>query len=90
MAQATVYNYGVVLLVYLAGATVLTAIMSRAVIPDERRAGMAFRKGEYGKAAASTKNSSPAAPSPATTRRSRRASTPPATRAEPSKQRTGP
>jgi lipoprotein NlpI len=51
MAQATVYNYGLVLLVYLAGATILTAIMSRAVIPDERRAGMAFRKGEYEKAA---------------------------------------
>ena len=51
MAQATVYNYGLVLLVYLAGATILTAIMARAVIPDERRAGMAFRKGEYEKAA---------------------------------------
>ncbi len=51
MAQATVYNYGLVLLVYLAGAAILTAIMSRAVIPDERRAGMAFRKGEYEKAA---------------------------------------
>ncbi|HEU4494406.1 MAG TPA: hypothetical protein VFR69_09450 [Rubrobacteraceae bacterium] len=51
MAQATVYNYGLVLLVYLAGATILTAIMTRAVIPDERRAGMAFRRGEYEKAA---------------------------------------
>jgi lipoprotein NlpI len=51
MAQATVYNYGPVLLVYLAGATTLTVVMSRAVIPDERRAGMAFRKGEYEKAA---------------------------------------
>lgn len=50
MAQATVYNYGLVLLVYLAGAAILTAIMARAVIPDERRAGMAFRKGEYEKA----------------------------------------
>jgi tetratricopeptide (TPR) repeat protein len=51
MAQATFYNYGPVLLVYLAGATTLTVVMSRAVIPDERRAGMAFRKGEYEKAA---------------------------------------
>ena len=51
MAQATVYNYGLVLLVYLAGATILTAIMARAVIPDERRAGMAFRKRDYEKAA---------------------------------------
>ena len=51
MAQATFYNYGPVLLVYLAGAATLTVIMSRAVIPDERRAGMAFRKGDYEKAA---------------------------------------
>ena len=52
MGQATVYNYGLVLLVYLGGAVVLTAIMARAVIPEERRAGGAFRKGEYEKAAA--------------------------------------
>jgi lipoprotein NlpI len=51
MAQATPYNYGLVLTVYLAGAAILTAIMARAVIPDERRAGMAFRRGEYEKAA---------------------------------------
>ena len=51
MSQATVYNYGPVLLVYLAGAAILTAVMARAVIPDERRAGMAFRRGEYQKAA---------------------------------------
>jgi tetratricopeptide (TPR) repeat protein len=51
MSQATVYNYGPVLLVYLAGTATLTAVMARAVIPDERRAGMAFRKGEYQKAA---------------------------------------
>ena len=51
MGQATVYNYGLVLLVYLLGSTVLTAIMARAVIPEERRAGTAFRKGEYEKAA---------------------------------------
>jgi lipoprotein NlpI len=51
MDQATVYNYGIVLFVYLGGAAVLTAIMARAVIPEERRAGTAFRKGEYEKAA---------------------------------------
>ena len=51
MDQATVYNYGPVLFVYLGGAAVLTAIMARAVIPEERRAGTAFRKGEYEKAA---------------------------------------
>jgi lipoprotein NlpI len=50
MDQATVYNYGPVLFVYLGGATVLTAIMARAVTPEERRAGTAFRKGEYEKA----------------------------------------
>ncbi len=51
MDQATVYNYGPVLFVYLGGAAILTAIMARAVIPEERRAGTAFRKGEYEKAA---------------------------------------
>ena len=51
MAQATVYNYGLVLFVYLAGAATLTGILARAVIPEERRAGMAFRRGEYEKAA---------------------------------------
>ena len=51
MDQATVYNYGLVLLVYLGGAVVLTAMMARAVIPEERRAGSAFRKGEYEEAA---------------------------------------
>jgi tetratricopeptide (TPR) repeat protein len=51
MAQATVENYGSTLLVYLGGAAILTAIMARSVAPDERRAGMAFRKGEYEKAA---------------------------------------
>ncbi|MDQ4127245.1 MAG: hypothetical protein M3151_04735 [Actinomycetota bacterium] len=48
---ATVENYGEVLLVYLGGATLLTVLMTRAVTPDERRAGTAFRKGEYEKAA---------------------------------------
>jgi lipoprotein NlpI len=52
MDQATVYNYGLVLVVYLGGAVILTAIMARAVTPEERRAGSAFRKGEYEKAAA--------------------------------------
>jgi tetratricopeptide (TPR) repeat protein len=51
MEQATPYNFGLVLFVYLGGAAILTAIMARAVIPDERRAGTAFRKGEYEKAA---------------------------------------
>ena len=51
MDLATVENYGPVLLVYLGGAAVLTALMTRAVTPDERRAGTAFRKGEYEKAA---------------------------------------
>src|SRR3712207_8366465 len=51
MDQATVYNYGIVLFVYLCGAVILTTIMARAVIPEERRAGTAFRKGEYEKAA---------------------------------------
>jgi lipoprotein NlpI len=51
MDQATVYNYGLVLFVYVGGAAILTAIMARAVIPEERRAGIAFRKGNYEKAA---------------------------------------
>ena len=51
MDQATVYNYGPVLFVYLGGAAVITAIMARAVTPEERRAGTAFRKDEYEKAA---------------------------------------
>jgi tetratricopeptide (TPR) repeat protein len=51
MDQATIYNYCIVLFVYLGGAAILTAIMARAVIPEERRAGTAFRKGEYEKAA---------------------------------------
>jgi len=52
MEQATFDNYGPVLFVYLGGAAILTVVMARAVAPDERRAGMAFRKGEYEKAAA--------------------------------------
>ena len=52
MEQATVENYGSVLFVYLGGAAVLTALMARAVTPEERRASTAFRKGEYEKAVA--------------------------------------
>lgn len=51
MNLATVENYGPVLFVYLGGAAVLTILMTRAVTPDERRAGTVFRKGEYEKAA---------------------------------------
>jgi lipoprotein NlpI len=51
MNLATVENYGPVLLVYCGGAAVLTVMMTRSVTPDERRATMAFRKGEYEKAA---------------------------------------
>ncbi len=51
MDLATVENYGEVLFVYLGGAAVLTVLMTRAVTPDERRAGTAFRKGEYERAA---------------------------------------
>jgi lipoprotein NlpI len=51
MNLATIENYGRVLLVYLSGAAVLTVLMTRAVTPDERRAGAAFRRGEYEKAA---------------------------------------
>jgi tetratricopeptide (TPR) repeat protein len=52
MEQATVENYGSVLFVYLGGAAVLTAVMARAVAPEERRASTAFRKGESEKAVA--------------------------------------
>ena len=51
MDLATVENYLPVLLVYLGGAAVLTALMTRAVTPEERRAGAAFRGGDYDKAA---------------------------------------
>ena len=51
MDLATVENARLVLLVYLIGAAILTALMARAIAPDERRAGIAFRKGEYEKAA---------------------------------------
>ena len=51
MNLTTIENYGSVLLVYIGGAAILTALMTRAVTPDERRAMSAFRKGEYEKAA---------------------------------------
>lgn len=51
MDLATVDNYLPVLLVYLGGAAALTALMTRAVTPEERRAGTAFRGGDYEKAA---------------------------------------
>jgi len=51
MNLTTIENYGRVLLVYIGGAAILTALMTRAVTPDERRATIAFRRGEYEKAA---------------------------------------
>ena len=44
---APVENALPVLLVYLGGATVLTFIMARLAIPEERRAGSLFRREEY-------------------------------------------
>jgi tetratricopeptide (TPR) repeat protein len=44
-------NYMRVLIIYLAGAAVITVLMSLGVSPEERRAARAFRKGEYEKAA---------------------------------------
>lgn len=40
-----------VLLVYLGGAAILTSLMARAVDPEERRAGAAFRSGDYERSA---------------------------------------
>ncbi len=52
MRQATLgINYTPVLLVYLCGTAVLTVLVARSVAPEERKAGSAFRKGEYEKAA---------------------------------------
>lgn len=45
-------NALLVLLVYLGGAVVLTAIMARLAAPEERRAGTLFRREEYEAAAA--------------------------------------
>ncbi len=52
MGIATAENAGLVLLVYLSGAAILTILMARAVAPEERRAGKAFRKEDYEKAIA--------------------------------------
>ena len=51
MEKATFENYASVLLVYIGGAAILAAVTVRAVAPEERRAGYAFRRGEYEKAA---------------------------------------
>lgn len=51
MDLATVDNYLPVLLVYLGGAAVLTALLTRAVTPEERQATRAFRTGDYDHAA---------------------------------------
>ena len=51
MDLATVENYLPVLLVYLGGAAILTALMTRAVTPEERRANGVFRRGDYPQAA---------------------------------------
>ena len=50
MGLTTNYNDEPVLFTYLAGAAILTIVMARNVSPEERRAGNAFRKGEYEKA----------------------------------------
>ncbi len=47
MGIATADNAGLVLLIYLGGASVLTVLMARAVAPEERRASKAFRAEEY-------------------------------------------
>lgn len=49
--QTTVENYGPTLIVYLSGAAVLTVLTTRAVSPEERRAGAAFRSEDYETAA---------------------------------------
>jgi tetratricopeptide (TPR) repeat protein len=50
MDLARFENAGTVLLVYLAGAALLTIVTARAVAPEERRASAAFRRGEPEKA----------------------------------------
>ena len=47
MRYTTSDNAIPVLLVYLGGTAVLTAVMARAVAPEERRAGALFRRHEY-------------------------------------------
>lgn len=45
-----VYNASLVLAVYLTGAAVLTVLITRGVAPEERKAGRAFRDGDYDRA----------------------------------------
>jgi tetratricopeptide (TPR) repeat protein len=52
MDLATVDNIMQVLLVYLGGTAVLTVLMARLAVPEERRAGALFRREEYEGAAA--------------------------------------
>ena len=47
MRETNVYNASLVLAVYLTGAAVLTVLITRGVAPEERRAGRAFRNGDY-------------------------------------------
>ena len=47
MRQTNVYNASLVLVVYLTGAAVLTVLITRGVAPEERKAGRAFRDGDY-------------------------------------------
>ncbi len=47
MRYTTAENAITVLLVYLGGTAALTALMARAVAPEERRAGALFRRHEY-------------------------------------------
>ena len=47
MRYTTAENAATVLLVYLGGTALLTALMARAVAPEERRAGALFRRHEY-------------------------------------------
>ncbi len=56
MRYTTPDNALTVLLVYLAGTAILTAIMARAVAPEERRAASLFRRREYEAAAEAYKS----------------------------------
>jgi tetratricopeptide (TPR) repeat protein len=47
---ATPYNIRPTILVYIAGAAILTALAARGVAPEERRASVAFRKGDLERA----------------------------------------
>ncbi len=56
MDQTNIYNASLVLMVYLTGAAVLTILTARGVAPEERKAGGAFRKGQYDKATKTYEN----------------------------------